>query len=257
MADYLNSGFGMPSHIHPVDLTLSIVSHGQGRLIENLLKDLQRSDLKRFEIILTLNVPESEDFLQPFQDLPIVLVRNDAPKGFGSNHNAAFARSTGARFAIVNPDIRANPLDVQPLLEMLKVAHVGACGPMVLAPHGDIEDSARRFPTPAHLFRRIVTGRRAPDYDFGPDSAPVRVDWLAGMFVIFPREAFAAVDGFDERFFMYMEDADICRRLTRAGWTCWLVPAAAVVHNAQRASQRDLRHLCWHLTSAFRYFTGF
>ncbi len=81
-----------------------------------------------------------------------------------------------------------------------------------------------------------------------------RVDWLAGMFVCFDRAAFAQVGGFDEGFFMYLEDADIGRKLARAGYGSYVCTEQFVVHDAQRASKRSLTHLKWHLGSAFRYF---
>jgi GT2 family glycosyltransferase len=76
------------------------------------------------------------------------------------------------------------------------------------------------------------------------------------MFVMFRREAFDAVRGFDERYFMYFEDADICRRLWSRGLKVLYVPAATVVHDARRRSHRDPQHLRWHLRSALRFLVG-
>ena len=105
------------------------------------------------------------------------------------------------------------------------------------------------------LLRRVVLRDRALDYEWQGRSQAV--DWVAGMFVMFRREAFAQVQGFDDqRFFMYFEDVDICRRLKGLGWDVRVQPAVRVVHDAQRASARQLKHLWWHLTSAARYLTG-
>ena len=77
------------------------------------------------------------------------------------------------------------------------------------------------------------------------------------MFVVFRREAYQEVGGFDDRrFFMYLEDADICRRLAREGWKVLVNPNVQVIHMAQRASRRNLKHMRWHITSAFRFLTG-
>lgn len=234
------------------EVTLSIVSHGQGHLVRDFLEDLSAGIDVSYDVILTLNVPEDERFLDDFRSMPIKIVRNQQRQGFGANHNAAFALATGVVFAVVNPDIRAAPLRLQPLLDVLKDASVAACAPAVYAPGGQLEDSARRFPSVRRLSRRVLLRDRRPEYRW-ESSTPFEVDWVAGMFVLFRREAFARVGGFDERFFMYFEDVDICRRMHSFGWRVLMVPQAAVVHNAQRASRRSLTHLSWHIASALRY----
>lgn len=232
-------------------VTFSVVSHRQGHLLNQLLQDFHRPLHLAYEIIVTLNIPEDESFLSNHKELPIRIIRNSFKKGFGANHNAAFRVSKGDIFVVVNPDIRAESLDIRPLIEALYSSDAAACGPLVLSASGDREDSARRFPTVARLVRRIMRSRRVSDYSF--DSGPVVVDWVAGMFVAFKSQAFHAVGGYDERYFMYMEDADICRRLRRRGGLTLLQPAYAVRHYAQRASHRSLSHLRWHLCSALRF----
>lgn len=248
-----------PSNAVP-QLTLSIVSHGQAALIRLLLEDLARlagSSPIRFETLITLNLPEAETlFLRPVPyPFPVRFIHNATPKGFGGNHNAAFDQATGQYFAIVNPDIRLNTWTPEGLLQLFSNPAVGAVAPVVLSMEGKVEDSVRRFPTLARLARRSLLRQRAPDYVW--QDTPIRVDWVAGMFVVFRPEAYRAVRGFDDRrFFMYMEDVDICDRLGRAGWQVLLQPAVSVIHDARRASRKSLKHMRWHLTSAARYLTG-
>ncbi len=235
-------------------LSLSIVSHGQSALIKPLLEDLHRLALPNIEVLITVNIPEDEG---PFQELPSTsrIIRNVSPKGFGANHNAAFDQSKGQFFVVVNPDIRLPSLNVEKLLEPMRDPTVGAVAPAVLNSAGDIEDSVRRFPTIARLARRVLLKQRFPDYEW--KTQPIDVDWSAWMFVVFRRESYQEVRGFDhQRFFMYMEDVDICRRLKETGNRIVLQPAVSVIHDAQRASGRSFRHMCWHLTSTLRYLTG-
>ena len=231
--------------------TFSVVSHGQLGLVKEFLSDFRSHSFNNVEIILTLNIPEDESKISEFQALPISIVRNSTPKGFGANHNFAFSRSKGDVFVVVNPDIRLNNFNMEPLLEVLTRPEVGACAPVVLGGNGHIEDSVRRYPTLGRLFKRIITRQNRPDYAWG--NAPIAVDWAAGMFVAFRPDAFNQVRGFDERFFLYYEDADICRRLAKVGWSTMLQPATSVIHNAQRASRRNFRHLTWNVESAFRF----
>jgi GT2 family glycosyltransferase len=74
------------------------------------------------------------------------------------------------------------------------------------------------------------------------------------MFMLFVAADYAALGGFDEDYFLYYEDVDLCVRLWCAGRRIVLCPQAAVLHAAQRASHRNLRHLAWHLGSMARYF---
>lgn len=235
---------------------ISVVSHGQGNLLRGLFSDLGRCSFEGLDlqILLTLNIPEDEAFLEEFKHLPVKVLRNTVRKGFGANHNAAFAASQADLFAVVNPDIRLKDVDIRRLLSRLDSEGIGACAPLVLSSSGTVEDSARKFPTVARLARRTFLGIREPDYEFR--GQPLVVDWVAGMFIAFRREVFSGLGGFDERYFMYMEDADICRRIKRQGLAVVIDPSVTVIHDAQRASRRNMRHMTWHLRSAVRFILG-
>lgn len=235
-------------------ITISIVSHGQAFLIRHLLSDLAGLSKKNFEVVITINIPEDESAYQGFP-FPLRIIHNKKPKGFGANHNTAFSQSKTKWFAVVNPDIRINSIDFETLLAPFVNQAVAAVAPVVLSVDGRVEDSFRRFPTLMKLANRVFFRQHNPDYKFELD--PFSVDWVAGMFVVFRRDAYHEVGGFDDRrFFMYFEDADICRRIRAKGLSVIVNPKSEVVHMAQRASHRNLKHMCWHVVSAIRYLTG-
>ena len=234
----------------PRDITLSVISHGQNALVNQLLEDIARVCAERVAVVITENVPDDTALRVPTA-FPAKTIVNREVKGFGANHNAAFGHCHTPYFCIANPDIRL-PADPFPaLLGAVRDEHVGAVGPLVRSPQGTVEDSARRFPTPAILLRKLVADRRAPDYPTGAD--PVEVDWVAGMFIVLRRDAFAAVRGFDEAYFLYYEDVDLCYRLRRLGKSiCWH-PIAEIVHNARRDSRRNIALAMHHWASALRF----
>jgi GT2 family glycosyltransferase len=237
-------------------LSLSIVSHGQGAIIANLLDDLSQPAWHSgmtFEVIVTLNIPEDERWLERPFPYSVVVVRNEKAKGFGANHNAAFRHARGSMFAVVNPDIRLAGFRIEALTSALKGQNAGVCGPLVVAPGGAIEDSARLFPTIARILARQRSRGHGPDYQ--PAPTPCSVDWLAGMFLLFPSAMYGEIGGFDERYFMYLEDVEICRHLRQRGRDILWVTSTAVVHDASRASRRSMRHLRWHVRSLVRYLT--
>ena len=179
------------------------------------------------------------------------VIRNRIPKGFGANHNAAFTLSQGKHFCVVNPDIRL-PQDPFPaLLAALAQEHAGIAGPRVLDSAGAAQRSYRKVPTPARIARRVLGGARDYDYDH---PAAGEVDWLAGMFMLFRREVYASLGGFDERYFLYYEDVDICCRARLAGWKVRLEPAANVIHDAHWDSHRNTQFALWHAQSMLRFW---
>jgi N-acetylglucosaminyl-diphospho-decaprenol L-rhamnosyltransferase len=235
-------------------VTLSIVSHGHGPMVVNLLNDLQALQWPRdaFEVLLTLNIREDSSVFSPFQNtLPLHIVTNPEAKGFGANHNAAFQRSRGAAFAVVNPDVRLPHLNLDAWLAPLGPNQVAACAPLAHDSAGALQDNARRFPTLLALARRVITGIREPGYDHR--AGPQIIDWAAGYFLLLSREAFEQVGGFDEAYFMYMEDVDLARRLRQKGWNVLWDTSSHIIHDSQRASHRQWRHLRWHVRGAVRY----
>jgi GT2 family glycosyltransferase len=232
-------------------ITLSVVSHAQNWLVNALLADLAQLREHELSIVVTQNVPDRDALTAPPGAEIIV---NERPKGFGANHNAAFQRCRTPYFCVVNPDVRLNMDPFPPLLSALEAqGKAGVAGPQVCDPDGHTEDSARRFPTVLRLLGKLVPGRRGPDYP--AVGGPAAVDWVAGMFMLFHSDAFRAAGGFDERFFLYYEDVDLCRRLRERGLATVFHPGACVVHDARRASRRNPRLMAIHAASAARYLT--
>jgi GT2 family glycosyltransferase len=234
-------------------ISISIVSHGQTALVKNLLDDLQRVNIaSAIEVLLTLNTLD-EQFDEVFDySFPIRRIRNSRPLGFGANHNQAFGFASGGYFCVLNPDVR---LEVDPfpeLIQCLANMMVGISAPLVLDGDGKVDDSARRFPSPIMILSKILGFRLKSPYSVGQTN--IYPDWVAGMFMLFRSETFEQINGFDERYFLYYEDVDICARLTNAGKSIALCPASKVTHLAQRTSHRNVKYLRWHVTSMLRFF---
>jgi len=234
-------------------LSVSIVSHLQARMVRELLGDLDRycQDFP-LEVILTMNLPEQLDVdLSGFR-FAVVLQRNTAPKGFGANHNQAFSLARGDFFCVLNPDIRFSDNPFPALMTCLADSTVGVSAPLVLSAEGAVEDSARRFPTPFKIICKAFGGCKGIDYSISKED--LLPDWVGGMFLLFRRAVFLQLGGFDQRYFLYYEDVDLCARLGLSGLKVVLSPAARVEHHAQRTSRRKLRYLAWHVQSMLRFF---
>jgi GT2 family glycosyltransferase len=207
----------------------------------------------RLSVIVTINESETLPFSEKDFPFQLFIIHNAKPKGFGANHNAAFQVVQGDFFCVLNPDLRI-PQDPFPSL-CDSLAHdplVGVISPLILDPAKNPCDNARLFPTPGRILKRLLPFTKKVIYPLPSDE--LSVDWLAGIFLLFPSQVFAMVKGFDERYFLYYEDVDLCVRLKLAGFRLVLSPAVFVVHQARRASHYHPRYLRWHLHSMLRFF---
>ena len=232
-----------------VQVAVSIVTHAHGQMVVNLVQQLL--DCPEVEqLLLTCNVPEA---LTLPDDPRLITIHNASPKGFGANHNAAFVRCRSPWFVVLNPDVvlQANPF--QALLAALNGSRASVMAPAVINIAGIQEDSARHFPTLRQLTTKLLGGPNGR-YILQRTQGPTPVDWVAGMFMLFPAEDFKAIGGFDEKFFLYYEDVDICTRLWKAGRPVMVCPQVQVVHDAQRASRKNWQFMKWHAASMARYF---
>jgi N-acetylglucosaminyl-diphospho-decaprenol L-rhamnosyltransferase len=234
------------------EVSISIVSHGQAELVADLLADLQQHCATSIEVIITLNIPEDLPFRPDDFRFPVRVIENPKVQGFGANHNAAFKHAGADYFCVLNPDVRVEDDPFPELITVLEDTSVAIAAPLVVSPEGTIEDSARRFPTPLSIISKLSS--RAPRLDYEPGSSPSFPDWVAGMFMLIRSATFREARGFDERYFLYYDDADLCWRVRRAGLQIVHVPSVRVIHAARRASHRDLRYMKWHLTSMVRFF---
>ena len=234
-------------------ISISVVSHEQAALVDHLLHDIESNCRAiSFELILTLNMDESLPFAADGFSFPIKVIRNESPMGFGANHNQAFTHATGQYFCVLNPDIRFSGDPFPSLLECLENPVVGVAAPLVLGEDGEVEDSARHFPTPLKIICKAFGGCKGGDYAVRDEL--VFPDWAGGMFMLFPRSVFERLGGFDQRYFLYYEDVDLCARLQLLDYQIALCPQAQVIHLAHRSSHRSFRYFRWHLTSMLRFF---
>jgi len=244
---------GKIAEVRTIDVSISIISHAQADLVENLLQDIEQycSD-SSVELILTLNLEETLPFDIKSFSFPVKVLRNKSVLGFAANHNQAFEYAAGRNFCVLNPDIRFCNNPFHALALCLEDASAGVAAPIVLNEAGAAEDSIRHFPSPLKILCKLFGGCKGGDYEIGEEL--ITPDWAGGMFLLFPRDVFERLGGFDHRYFLYYEDVDICARIRLLGYEVAVSPHAKVVHHAQRNSHRNIKYLWWHLRSMMRFF---
>lgn len=185
--------------------------------------------------------------------------------GFGSGVNRAAREASGEFLMVLNPDTRVSPGALGILARHLRERpEVALAAPQLVGPDGGRQASARRFPSAtAAAFRGTPLGWIFPRNRFARTylmedatfDEPTEVEWVSGSAMMLRRETFEAVGGFDEGFFMYCEDVDLCKRLHEAGWRVEYVPEASVEHKVGASSdQAQPAMIREHHRSMLRYF---
>jgi N-acetylglucosaminyl-diphospho-decaprenol L-rhamnosyltransferase len=222
-------------------VTVSVVSHGQARLVALLLEDFSSLHTSAIDkVIVTCNLPEVLPFVASQFNFPVEIIFNPVPKGFGANHNQAFAHCQSNWFLVINPDVRIQGDVLKGLLHRATAA-TGLLAPQEISESGERVDNLRGVITPMELIQRQILHR--------PPSPPHRCGWVKGMFMLIRSDAFQSIAGFDERYYMYCEDFDLCARLMLNGWSVDHHADLTVSHSWKRDSHRSFAYLRTHITS--------
>ncbi|MEH3146771.1 MAG: glycosyltransferase family 2 protein [Methylobacterium frigidaeris] len=245
-------------------LDVVIVNWNSGDLLRSCLASLDASrDAERLRVIVVDN-DSADDSLA---DLPasrhhLVILRNRENLGFGRACNQGAATGTAPVILFLNPDTRVEPDSLGIALAALASdARIGVVGARLLAADGTIQRSCAREPRPASLLWQAVSLDRVLPRLFPPhfmrewDHASSRgVDQVMGAFLMIGRPLFDSLGGFDEDFFVYYEDVDLCTRARALGFEVRHVAEAPVWHRGQGTTEAvKERRLFYILRSQIQY----
>ena len=211
------------------------------------------------KIILIDN--DVSDWANTFNHEKVIYIKSEGNFGFGYGHNLAIKRyaSNSDLFLICNPDIRFEQSAFDQLVEFAAQREEGLFLPKIIFEDNENQFGARLLPTPLNLFARRFSKQLASKLDENyllksiSLDKPVFVPYLSGCFMLFNSEKLLRLEGFDERFFMYMEDIDISRRCAALFGNVYY-PLVEITHAHEQASYKNTKLLKAHLKSAIQYF---
>lgn len=235
-----------------MDISIVILNYKSKGDTLNCIKSIKEADWEelRYEVIVVdNNSDDSIGKILAWQYPEIIFIQNSGNLGMGAGNNIGIRRAQGDYVVIMNPDTIAMRDTFVKLFKYMKVnSRVGVVGPLQYNPNKTIQDSCYRWYgllTPA--FRRTPLGRLPfakkdlsrllmKDFDHRIEK---KVDWLLGSFLFCRAEALKQIGLFDERYFMYFEDTDLCRRFWAKGWQVVYYPDAKIIHNHARQSAQE------------------
>ncbi len=251
-------------------ISVVIVNYNSGSALASTLASLSDGlDGLAWEAVVVDNASTDRSERAAEGHPNVRVVRNDSNAGFAAGVNIGTAASSAPFLLVLNPDCRLRAGTGLLLLnELQRHETCAVMAPAILDPSGTLQESARGDPDMlTGLFGRTsvlsrvfpnsrLTRRNLRSSVLSDAAVSQPVDWVSGACMLIRRDALANVGGFDEGYFLYWEDADLCRRLRKAGWDTRYLAAAVATHDVGQSSRnaRRLANREFH-RSAYRYFS--
>ena len=259
-----------PEHapiVRSILVSILIVNYRTYEELASCLDSLRPFLADDLEVIVVDHASEPVAAARLLQRFPwIQFIDVSSNPGFAAGVNRAARGARGRHFLLLNPECVVDGDVAHALAAWLDVhPQVAACGGLVRQSDGSVQASARRFPdvTTAFAGRTSWLSQVWPTNQWTRRNLvsqqvlydPIEVDWVSGACMMVRRDAFEAVKGMDEQFFLYWEDADLCFRLKRAGWSTVYNPIVGITHFTGRSSALARRQslVAFH-RGAYRYF---
>jgi len=235
-----------------LDLSIIIVNYNVKEFLQNLLHSITKSALNiDYEIIVIDNASNdgSVEFIK--EKFPSVkLIANKENLGFSKANNLGLKIAQGMYLLLLNPDTLLREDTVHRMLQFFKnTSEAGLAGCKILNPDGSLQLACRRsFPGPWTSFCKVTglssifpKSRIFARYNltYLDENQTYEVDAVSGSFMMMKREVFEKIGGFDEEFFMYGEDLDLCYRVQKAGYKVFYVHDTQIIHYKGESTKRS------------------
>lgn len=248
-----------------VDLTISIVAYHNYEDIKKTITSIEEytGNILKQIFVVDNSLPNDKisefcDFTKKFTD--VQYVRSKANVGFGKGHNAVLDRINSRYHAIINPDIILKEDSFSKIISFMENDKTtGMCIPQILDSNGQLQQAYRRELTVFDMFARMFCKKLFPkrmaectlqNMDY---AKPFDVPFAQGCFLVIRTELFKKLQGFDDNFFMYVEDADLSKRVNQISRVRYF-PDTFVVHLWEKGSHKNIKLFMHHLKSAVYYF---
>ena len=253
------------------DFTACIVTYNTNREdLSQIISCFQKTKLK-FKLWISDNSEEDSlrSFINNFSDDRIEYIFNNSNNGFGSGHNVVLKKLMDNNFKekaefhiILNADITFEENTIEKMVDyMRKNPEIGQIGPKIYESSGEVNKSCRLLPTPLNLiFRRFFPIKSIVDkMDYNYEmrwcdyNSIMEVPILSGCLMFIRTDILKNVGMFDTRYFMYMEDYDLCRRIGQK-YKVIFYPEVKIIHKHGKASYKTRKMMIAHINSAIKYF---
>jgi GT2 family glycosyltransferase len=247
-----------------LEITASIVLYKEN--LEELTKTIECFlNTPLIKKLFLIDNNEDKHFENTFNQEEIEYIALEENIGFGAGHNKILKKikNVSKFHLILNPDVYFKPEVIPNLIAKLNRHQiVSMIAPKILFPDGNHQYSCRRYPRASELlarrftfleplFKNLIKKGKYQDRDL---KSSFFADYITGCFHLYKTEDFVNLNGFDERYFLYMEDVDICRKIEKIDKMKLYYPKEEIVHVLKQGSSKELNLFLRHTSSAIKYF---
>jgi len=233
-----------------MDINVGIVNYNTKELLADCLESIAKQDKSLLAKTIITDNGSSDGSVEYIRDkYPMVtVIASKENLGFAKAVNKILKKAKGKHVLLLNSDTILHSKSIESMVDFLeRCPQAGAVGPMLLNPDGSLYPTGRSFPTFLDATMHAFLGTIAPRNRFSRRYKKLdwdrknkkEVDWISGAAICLRREAVKEVGFFDEQYFMYVEDMDLCYRLWENGWKVFLIPEAKVTHYVGKSSDQE------------------
>ncbi len=218
---------------------------------------------KDFTVIIKSNTPTTDALSDYCIKHRIKLIQGETVKGFGANNNEVFQycmielkASPLDYFLVLNPDVEIDTKSLYQLINQAQEynADISAINLFTDRSLSTYDNSIRRYPKLLTPIKSLLGIKRNDIFDKRQIEQPIKIEWAAGSFLLFKVRCFEQLTGFDEKYFMYFEDADICTRANKHKLHVYYFPDIKAIHYASHQNRKIFsKHFAWYSLSSVRY----
>ena len=244
-----------------VKLYISVINHSHDSII------IKNPTLKKLAsvhvVIIKSNTPAGAELKNYCKAGNIILLESAGKKGFGANNNEIFSYSKNELgmknddlFLVLNPDIVISVTSIDDLIRGINTKNIDIASINLFkdSEYQIYDNSIRHYPNVLSPIRSLFGLKRNDLYDKATITTPTRIEWASGSFLLFKVDTYKKLNGFDEKYFMYFEDADICTRANKEGLNVYFFPSIKGIHYASHQNRLLFsRHFFWYLLSSVKY----
>lgn len=215
-----------------VKLLIITVSYNSEEFIEDFIKSVLKYKPQNSELIILDNasVDKTVEIIQKYNG-KLKLIKSQENLGFSKGNNKAVKESSGEYLFFLNPDTKL----VEPIEELIdfyeKTPGMGVVAPKLIMGNGQIQESVKNLPTIERAFQEYILGKKHAYSQYVPaGNEPIEVESVYGAALLIKKDLFEKLNGFDEEFFLYYEDVDLCRKVREAIKKIYYYPGIKIKH---------------------------